>query len=108
MNIEEYEIDRRRTEELGQPELQVISGKGGRSHFLCTLVPAKARPCCPRYGNPEVRNQGNMHRDYLDVIPSGDDVAIITITFEIRKATCLSPDCECVYYSEITFASPYA
>ena len=108
MSIEKYEIDRRRTKELGQPELQVISGKGGRNHFFCTLVPAKARPCCPRCGNREVRNQGNMHRDYIDVIPRGDDVAIITITFEFRKAKCLSPDCGCVYYPEISFASPYA
>lgn len=108
MSIKKYEIDRRRTKELGQPELQVISGKGGRNHFFCTLIPAKARPCCPRCGNPEVRNQGNIHRDYLDVIPRGDDIAIITITFEFRKAKCLSPDCGCVYYPEITFASPYA
>lgn len=108
MSREEYWVDKRRTEELSQPELQVISGKGDWNHFFCTLIPAKARPSCPRCGNPAVRNQGNMRRDYLDVIPRGDDVAIITITLEFRKAKCLSPDCGCVYYPEITFASPYA
>ena len=108
MNSKKYEVDKRRTRELGLPELQVISGKGDRNHFFCALVPAKARPCCPRCGNPEVRNQGNMHRDYLDVIPRGDNVAIITITFEFGKAKCLSPDCGCVYYPKIAFASPYA
>lgn len=108
MRSKEYRVDQCRTEELNLPELQVISGKGDRNHFFCTLVPAKARPCCPRCGNAMVRNQGNLHRDYLDVIRRGDDVAIITITFEFRKAKCLSPDCRCVYYPEITFASPYA
>ena len=69
MNKEKYEVDKRRTRGLGLLELQVISG------------------------NPTSRNQGNMHRDYLDVIPRGDDVAIITITLEFRRAKCLSsPD----------------
>ena len=72
MKSGKYEIDERRTRELGLPELLVVAGKGNRDHFYCILVPSKARPGCPRCGNPVVRNQGNIHRDYLDVIRRGD------------------------------------
>lgn len=103
-----YEIDECRTKELNQPELLVVSGKGNEEHFCCILIPSKARPSCPRCCNPEVRNQGNMYRDYLDVIRRGDDIALITLSLEFRKAKCLSSNCGCVYYPEFSFASPYA
>lgn len=108
MKSGKYDIDGRRTRELNLPELLVVAGKGGRDHFYCILVPSKARQGCPRCGNPAVRNQGNMHRDYLDVIRRGDDAALITVSLEFRKSKCEAPGCGCVYYPEFSFASPYA
>ncbi len=103
-----YEIDERRTTELKQPELLVVSGKSDKDHFCCILVPSKVHPGCPRCGNPAIRNQGNMHRDYLDVIRRGDDAAIVTVSLEFRKNKCTAVDCGRVYYPEYSFASPYA
>ena len=108
MNNGKYPINERRTKELNQPELLVVSGKGDKDHFFCILVPDKAYPNCPRCGNPVIRNQGNMHRDFWDVIPRGEDAAVISITLEFRKNKCGAPGCGCVYYPEIEFASPYA
>ena len=108
MNSGKYVIDERRTRELNQPELLVISGKGDKDHFFCILVPLKARPSCPRCGNPSVRNQGSMHRNYLDVVCRGKDAALITVSLEFRKSKCEATGCGCVYYPEIKFASAYA
>ena len=108
MKSGKFEIDERRTKELDLPELLVVKGKGDRNHFFCILVPSKARPACPRCGNPVVRNQGNVHRNYLDVIRRGDDAALITVSLEFRKSKCEAPGCGCVYYPDFSFASPYA
>ena len=108
MKTGNYEIDERRTAELKQPELLVISGRGDSDHFCCILVPSKARPGCPRCGNPLIRNQGNLHRDFLDVIRRGDDAAVVTISLEFRKSKCVAAHCGRVYYPEYSFASPYA
>ena len=51
---------------------------------------------------------GNIHRDYLDVICRGDAAALITVSLEFRKRKCEGPGCGCVYYSDFSFASPYA
>ena len=91
MKSGKYEIDERRTRELNLPELLVVKGKGDRNHFFCILVPSKARPGCPRCGNRAVRNQGNMHRDYLDVIRRGKDAALVTVSLEFRKSKCEAP-----------------
>lgn len=108
MKSGKYEIDERRTKELDLPELLVEKGKGERNHFFCILLPSKARPGCPRCGNPAVRNQGKIRRDYLDVIRRGDDAALITVSLEFRKSKCEASGCGCVYYPEFSFASPYA
>ena len=108
MKSGKFEIDERRTKELDLPELLVVKDKGDRNHFFCILVPSKARPACPRCGNPVVRNQGNLHRSYLDVIRRGDDVALITVSLRFRKSKCEAPGCGCVYYPDFSFASPYA
>ena len=108
MKTGNYEIDERRTMELKQPELLVVSGRGDVDHFCCVLVPSKARPGCPHCGNPLIRNQGNMHRDFWDVIRRDDDAAVVTISLEFRKSKCVAADCGRVYYPEYSFASPYA
>ena len=108
MKVGKYEIDERRTSELNLPELLVVSGEGDENHFFCILVPAKAFPACPDCGNPIVRNQGNMHREYLDVIWRRDDAALITIALEYRKNKCTATGCGRVYYPEFSFAGPYA
>ena len=104
MKTGNYEIDERRTTELKQPELLVVSDRGDVDHFCCILVPSKARPGCPRCGNPLIRNQGNLHRDFLDVIRRGDDAAVVTISLEFRKSKCVAVDCGRVYYPEYSFA----
>ncbi len=108
MRGEKYKVDKRRTAELNQPDLQVISGKGDKDHFFCTLATAKVHPRCPYCGNPVIRNQGDLHREFLDVIPRGEDVAFITVLLEFRKSKCLAEDCGRVFYPQISFASPYA
>jgi len=101
------EIDEQRTKELNIPELFVISGKGDENHFFCSLAPEIELPKCPRCGNLSGRNQGKMHRDFLDAFRR-DNAAVVTISLEFRKSKCVDPRCGCVYYPEITFASPYA
>lgn len=108
MKSGKYEIDERRTEELNLPELLVIAGRGDKDHFCCILEPSKARPGCPRCGNLVIRNQGKMHRNYLDVIPRGDDAAVVTVTLEFIKNRCAAANCRHVYYPEYSFAAPYA
>ena len=108
MKSGKYEIDEQRTRELGLPELLVVAGKGNRDHFYCILVPSKARPGCPRCGNSVVRNQGNIHRDYLDVICRGDDAVLVTVSLEFRKSKCAALGCGCVYYPDFSFTSLYA
>ena len=61
-----------------------------------------------RCGNPLIRNQGNMHRDFWDVIRRDDDAAVVTISLEFRKRKYVATDCGRVYYPEYSFASPYA
>ena len=108
MKTGNYVIDERQTTELKQPELLVVSGRGDVDHFYCILVPSKARPGCPRCWNPLIRNQGNLHRNFLDVIRRGDDAAVVTVSLEFRKSKCVAADCGRVYYPEYSFASPYA
>ncbi len=108
METSHYEIDEQRTAELNQPELLVLAARGDPDHFYCILVPSKIHSGCPHCGNPFFRNQGNMHRDFLDVIPRGDDAALITVSVEFRKSKCTAADCGRIYYPSCSFASPYA
>ena len=108
MNSNKYVIDKLRTKELNQPELLVVSDKGDKDHYYCLLVPSKARPGCPFCGNYVIRNQGNIHRDYLDVIRRSDEAAVVTVSLEFRKYKCMAANCGRVYYPEYSFASPYA
>lgn len=102
------EIDEQRTKELGIPELIAVSGEGDENHFFCRLVPEIELPKCPRCGMLLGRNQGKMHRDFLDAFRRDNDAAVITISLEFRKRKCEAPGCGCVYYPELSFASPYA
>ncbi len=102
------EIDVQRTRELSIPELLVLSGKGDENHFFCRLVPEIELRKCPRCGNLTGRNQGKMHRDFLDALRRNDNTAVITISLDFRKSKCEAPGCGCVYYPEMTFASPNA
>ena len=108
MQLGKYEIDVLRTLELHLPGVLVIAGKGDPSHLFCIHSSSADKPCCPKCGSVRVRNQGNMHRQYLDVVPRGDDIAAITVDLEFRKSKCLSLDCGCVFYPEISFAGPYS
>ena len=103
-----YKIDRKRTAELNQPELQVLAGRGDKDHFHCVLISSKARPACPYCGSANIRNQGTVHREYLDLIKRNDDVEPITVSLEFRKSKCMREGCGTVYYPEFSFASPYA
>ena len=106
MAVVKHQTDLVRTEELNVPELLVIEGIGDDDHFFC--IPKRTFPQCPKCGCGEIRNQGNMHRDYLDIIPRNDDAAVITLSLEFRKNKCLSPGCGCVFYPSFSFASPYS
>ncbi len=108
MYLYRYEIDDQRTAELNQPELLVISNKGDDEHFFCILIPSITYMRCPKCGITLIRNQGNMQRNYLDVIPRDDDAVLITVSLEYRKSKCLIPGCGCVFYPQFTFASRYA
>ncbi len=98
--------DSSRTDELGLNELLVLADIGDEDHFFC--VPKRTFQTCPTCGSSKIRNQGNMHREYLDIIPRDDDAAVITISLEFRKNKCLSPGCGCVFYPSFTFASRYS
>ncbi len=102
------EIDEQRTKELDIPELIVVSGEGDENHFFCRLVPEIELPKCPRCGNLSGRNQGKMHRNFLDAFRRDNDAAVITISLEFSKRKCEAPGCGCVYYPEFSFASPYS
>ena len=106
MAVVRHQSDPVRTEELGLSELLVIEGIGDDDHCFC--VPKRTFPQCPKCGSDKIRNQGNMQRDYLDIIPRDDDAAVITISLEFRKNKCLSPGCGCVFYPSFTFASRYS
>ena len=106
MAVVRHQSDPVRTEELGLSELLVIEGIGDDDHFFC--VPKRTFPQCPKCGSDKIRNQGNMQRDYLDIIPRDDDAAVITISLEFRKNKCMNPDCNCVFYPEIPFAGRYS
>ena len=106
MAVVRHQSDPVRTEELGLSELLVIEGIGDDDHCFC--VPKRTFPQCPKCGGDKIRNQGNMQRDYLDIIPRDDDAAVITISLEFRKNKCLSPGCGCVFYPSFTFASRYS
>ena len=103
-----YTVNEKRTRELNIRELLVVSGKGNKNQFHCILKSSKELIHCPHCGGIEIRNQGNMHRDYLDIIPRGEDVAFITVSLEFQKSKCLAENCGRVFYPRITFASPYA
>ena len=107
MYIYKDEIDEQRTVELNQAELLVLSNKGDNEHFFCILIPSITYTYCPKCGITQVRNQGTIQRNYLDVIPR-NDAALITISLEYRKSKCLTPGCGCVFYPQFTFASRYA
>ena len=106
MALAKHQTDPDRTKELDLPELLVIADVGDFDHFFC--VPKRTFPQCPKCGSDEIRNQGNMRRDYFDIIPRNDDAAVITISLEFRKNKCLSPGCGCVFYPSFTFASRYS
>ena len=108
MLLGKYEIDVLRTIELNLPGVGVIAGVGDADHFFCIHSSAAATPKCPRCANARVRNQGKLHRKFLDAIPRGDDIAAITVDLEFRKSKCLSPECGCVFYPDIAFAGPYS
>ncbi len=108
MTVGIYDIDEKRTKELGIPELLVVSNMGNKNHFFCIFTPQKTNHICPRCGNIVTRNQGNVCREYLDAFRRNGDAALITITLEFQKRKCESPGCGCVYYPEFCFARPYA
>lgn len=100
------ETDAKRTEELNLPELFVLAGQGDSDHFFC--VPGRTVPRCPACGGIRIRNQGNMRRNLLDIIPRGDDAAVITLTLEFRKSKCLTPGCGCVFRPSFSFTGRYS
>ena len=102
------EIDMQRTRELHLPGALVVAGKGDATHFFCIPNDAGSKLRCPRCDNDSIRNQGDMKREYLDVIPMGDGIAAVTVSLSFRKSKCLSPECGCVFYSKIPFASQYS
>ena len=108
MQAGKVEIDAQRTVELSLPGTLVESGKGDPDHFFCVPLSVVSQTVCPRCGCSNLRNQGSIQRSYLDVIPRGDDAAVITVTIEFRKNKCMNPDCNCVFYPEIPFASRYS
>ena len=108
MQAGKVEIDAQRTVELSLPGTLVESGKGDPTHFFCVPLSVVSQTVCPRCGCSNLRNQGSIQRSYLDVIPRGDDAAVITVTIEFRKNKCMNPDCNCVFYPEIPFASRYS
>ena len=108
MQVGKYEIDAQRTVELSLSGTLVESGKGDPDHFFCVPLSVVSQTVCPRCGCSTLRNQGSIQRSYLDVIPRGDDAAVITVTIEFRKNKCMNPDCNCVFYPEIPFAGRYS
>ena len=106
MSVEKREIDGTRTSELSLPELLVLAHAGNRDHFYC--VPAHEPVCCSKCGSLRIRNQGKMHRDYIDVIRRNRSAAVIDVTVEFQKNKCLSPSCGRVFYPSFSFASPYS
>lgn len=108
MQVGKYEIDAQRTVELSLSGTLVESGKGDPDHFFCVPLSVVSQTVCPRCGCSNLRNQGSIQRSYLDVIPRGDDAAVITVTIEFRKNKCMNPDCNCVFYPEIPFAGRYS
>ena len=108
MQVGKYEIDAQRTVELSLSGTLVESGKGDPDHFFCVPLSVVSQTVCPRCGCSNLRNQGSIQRSYLDVIPRGDDAAVITVTIEFRKNKCMNSDCNCVFYPEIPFAGRYS
>ncbi len=108
VQVGKYEIDAQRTVELSLSGTLVESGKGDPDHFFCVPLSVVRQTVCPRCGCSSLRNQGSIQRSYLDVIPRGDDAAVITVTIEFRKNKCMNPDCNCVFYPEIPFAGRYS
>ena len=108
VQVGKYEIDAQRTVELSLSGTLVESGKGDPDHFFCVPLSVVSQTVCPRCGCSTLRNQGSIQRSYLDVIPRGDDAAVITVTIEFRKNKCMNPDCNCVFYPEIPFAGRYS
>jgi len=108
VQVGKYEIDAQRTVELSLSGTLVESGKGDPDHFFCVPLSVVSQTVCPRCGCSNLRNQGSIQRSYLDVIPRGDDAAVITVTIEFRKNKCMNPDCNCVFYPEIPFAGRYS
>ena len=108
MQVGKYEIDAQRTVELSLSGTLVESGKGDPDHFFCVPLSVVNQSVCPKCGCTSLRNQGSIRRSYLDVIPRGDDAAVITVTIEFRKNKCMNPDCNCVFYPEIPFAGRYS
>ena len=106
MSVEKREIDGARTSELNLPELLVLAHTGNQDHFYC--VPARELVCCSKCGSLRIRNQGKMHRDYIDVIRRNRSAAVIVVTVEFQKNKCLSPGCGRVFYPSFSFASPYS
>ena len=106
MTVVRRRTDPARTDELGLSELLVLADIGDEDHFFC--VPKRTFQQCPTCGGSKIRNQGNMHREYLDVIPRDDDAAVITISLEFRKNKCMLPDCGSVFYPSFSFASRYS
>lgn len=101
-------IDVLKTIELHLPGVLVTVGKTARDYYNCVLAPSREDCCCPRCKGTYIRNQGNMNRCYLDAFLRDDDVAVVTISLKYRKSKCMSPNCGCVFYPEIPFASPYS
>ena len=94
------EIDEQRTKELDIPELIVVSGEGDENHFFCRLVPEIELPKCPRCGNLSGRNQGKMHRNFLDAFRRDNDAAVITISLESGRLNNAFQSCQMLLTNE--------
>lgn len=108
MPARKREIDEFRTAELKLDGILVLAHAGSRNHYFC--VPSETPSQCPSCGGNRIRNQGNMNRDYLDVIlrDNDDDATLVTVSLEFRKSKCMSPACGSIFYPSFSFASRYS
>ena len=108
MPARKREIDESRSAELNLDGVFVLAHAGERNHYFC--VPSETPSRCPSCGGNKIRNQGNMHRDYLDVVlrDDDDDATLVTVSLIFRKSKCMSPACGSIFYPSFSFASRYS
>lgn len=98
--------DEDRTALLGQAELLVEKGKGGKNYFCAWLHDLEVDRC-PFCGGDVIKVQDLFSRSYSELLVDGNLETAITLEYDFYKFRCLNNNCRHIFAKDISFASKY-